>query len=978
MNYTTILSEKSTRHVQLLGYYVLFGALHELSHLFAASLAFGVPEYTAVDWIRIVFMRQSVFVLNQDPPYESYTQEQQLLWIRHAGWIASVLFATCVWVFRSEQQGSHQNLALQAATLTAIEALSTDLFGFATIPFFPTTIVSKGTTTFFCGNFGIILLHQAWWTDTHQAALDVLQTMIQVTMMRGAQSGGVVVFVKNAFQRVRVVNYKRTSLDQLLRAKIHARVHWSLLKQNQAVVVSGHTRFATTSKATLEGTHPQQWTPRRSERVWNFVTNKLERVDVENYVTHNGDFEFYSFGGTTYELGAVQAFLSVVTGLPTPAVVDSCAVAGMLDVLRTKGCFGRSARYAVCFALRTSRLEADVDTFPTPTQLDTIARVFEECFAQLVNELADPKDLQEPATRLRLARLVAPKLAVQKNELLRPNMLLGRYITSTDLTDAIEDAPAAGGSSLLSFCIATIDAFLDNDLFFTMKTFLANAKGSFGLCFQSSLDAHRQICLAARGQTMSVAFYPSKGLICYGSEQAAVKAGILAQIPTSSSSSDDALGTSRGEIDDDALRLDLDDLGGEAVLLDWGKSSEGLTTNTDPIVSKPNQGLRAYELMNGAVTVVIFQESRAADRDREIYHRLTRLTRNPNIKPLRPEADDEILNDIQDIPKICQAIQNEWHSDKACTSLNRLTAFHLSRCLRDRLEAHINGRVPINGIDILLTGCEVSLWVAEQFASDLKKSFPRLRVQAVSSNKLLGLYGQEIAIPTSGFQYSSKTQDLNDSIVIIVSHSGGTFAPLSCSSLLQSKTRNLFAITSELDTQVGKQLRALDAIYEEGNDHPFLSRIFSTEVGMRPAEPCSVSVAATHQLLTNLFEYVSALILSDNRYRRVTGAVISEQDLQILETCNRYCIDALSDIVGVDRAGSEITRKDRTETNLRAAGDLWAEHILENARACMMSFVYIFVTVTIGYPLLYGIAVACGLNRESKFVYLSKSHCRSM
>ena len=43
-------------------------------------------------------------------------------------------------------------------------------------------------------------------------------------------------------------------------------------------------------------------------------------------------------------------------------------------------------------------------------------------------------------------------------------------------------------------------------------------------------------------------------------------------------------------------------------------------------------------------------------------------------------------------------------------------------------------------VDILLTGCEVSLYLAEQFASDLKKSFPKLCIEAVSSNKLLGLF----------------------------------------------------------------------------------------------------------------------------------------------------------------------------------------------------------------------------------------------
>ena len=97
----------------------------------------------------------------------------------------------------------------------------------------------------------------------------------------------------------------------------------------------------------------------------------------------------------------------------------------------------------------------------------------------------------------------------------------------------------------------------------------------------------------------------------------------------------------------------------------------------------------------------------------------------------------------------------------------------------------MEGKYTAQAVDVLLTGCEVSLWLAEQFASDLQKSFPKLRIKAVSSNKLLGLYGQEIAVPTIGFPSSATTDDLNDSIVIIVSHSGGTFAPLSCSNLLQ-------------------------------------------------------------------------------------------------------------------------------------------------------------------------------------------------
>lgn len=76
-----------------------------------------------------------------------------------------------------------------------------------------------------------------------------------------------------------------------------------------------------------------------------------------------------------------------------------------------------------------------------------------------------------------------------------------------------------------------------------------------------------------------------------------------------------------------------------------------------------------------------------------------------------------------------------------------------------------------------------------------------------------------------------------------------------------------------------------------------LSLIFS------PAEPCSVSVAATHQLLTNILEHICLTIISDPGYRAVSGAVITETDLKILERCNQENITALEKIVGANKKG---------------------------------------------------------------------------
>ena len=281
------------------------------------------------------------------------------------------------------------------------------------------------------------------------------------------------------------------------------------------------------------------------------------------------------------------------------------------------------------------------------------------------------------------------------------------------------------------------------------------------------------------------------------------------------------------------------------MLLDFGKDK------TSP-VSVPNQELPRHRFMNGYVTVVLYKESKAmSSPDPQIFHRMVPLSRNKFVKPLPENQDctDLVLKDIQDIPKVCSNIQNDWLAHHEATSLNRLTAFTLSRALRRLLDGRINGTSNRNthAVDILLTGCEVSLWLAEQFASDIQKAFPKLVTKAISSNKLLGLFGQDIPVPAFGFPQSHKTLDLHDSIVIMVSHSGGTFAPLACSSLLQSSTNEIFAVTSEWDTQIGKQLRTMDAMGDSNDsamDQLFRCRVFSTGVGIRPAEPCSVRVTS--------------------------------------------------------------------------------------------------------------------------------------
>ena len=999
-------SKQHDYYLKLCFWYCCFGAIHELAHIAAALLApnFELSNGLLEDGLyptvwKIIFERHciipSVSNLNQDDIYTWIVVN----FIRHIAWIVSVVIAFRLNIYyysiKEKNNSSSTSISnmgllspmLLAANITALESISTDLFGLPVLPF-STKKTNTDAGVFFCGNFGVIFINSTWMVaDGGKSALELLEKMVNVTQMRGAQSGGLVTFLtskksQNQYQltglRSRVVNKKRTDLSKELRKKVQADIFSNFISRllcnstihSKDFVHSfvGHTRFATSSKASFKGTHPHQWTPPTSWKVCNHflasgnkaIAIERNRTDgeatfseiiVENYITHNGDFDFYKFDGVTYELSTVQKWLEVVTNSPMPTVADSVAIAGLIDLLRTQGSFGLSIRYAICFGLSSSKISEDIVEFPSQSDLDEAGYYFEKVLSDLLNSKTIDYISESKKERDDFAKLVAMKL---QNNFGQISKEIRKYITDDE-----------GGANLFHFTTVTINAFFDNDLFFSTKTFLTNAKGSFGLCVTSSLDAHRQICLAARGQTISIAFYPTKGLICYGSEQAAVKAGMSIPFP---GKVPDILEKSHLDIDNDSLRLDLDDLGGEICLLDWLGNR-----HINQAISKCNKNLvTRHRVMNGSVNVFLYQECNTAKQSPLLYHRMTRLTRNKFIKPLVKNVDDLVLQDIQDIPKVCQAIQDDWHnSHKHSFSLNRLTALNLARSIRRRLDGRIKGSFQnkVECIDLLLTGCEVSLWLAEQFASDLQKSFPNLRIKVVSSNKLLALYGQEVTIPATGYPMSQKTQKLQDTIVIIISHSGGTFSPLACSSLLQSFTKDIFVVTSEWDTQIGKQLRRMNEEHDS-NSLLFNSHIFTTEVGMRPAEPSSVSVAATQQLLTNIFEHICLVILSSHEYRHISGAVITERDLKVLERCNIRNIEALESIVGVDARGNKIDSEVEKET--RRLGDIWSEHILENAKAYIMSFIYIFVTVTVGYPLVTLIAKVSGLNSSSSIFYLGK------
>ena len=252
--------------------------LHEMSHALVA-LSLGHRELS-------VEMKSSTPSVTVEGPIS----RKHSVIIRHAGWISSLLLA-CAWTLGvllptvavdevevSSSQGSslggggssgsegdgaaggrsgvYALAAITAAvfTYTACEAMLSDLFSSS----------SQSLSRFFCGNFGLLLLDQA-----SAGKVDYyLRRMLRVTMMRGAQSAGLVTYQKNRRPgridtrgvRHRVVNGKRTDLSEKLLDKARSITRPKAINAPQ--IFQGHTRFATSSIANLSGTHPHQWSER--------------------------------------------------------------------------------------------------------------------------------------------------------------------------------------------------------------------------------------------------------------------------------------------------------------------------------------------------------------------------------------------------------------------------------------------------------------------------------------------------------------------------------------------------------------------------------------------------------------------------------------------------------------------------------------------------------------------------------------------
>lgn len=143
----------------------------------------------------------------QSQPQQTLLRRRRGQWFYYWGWGTNLFRFLHVKIVDS----FYSPILPTVAYITALEAISTDLFGF--IPEDAVSVARTPTAAehfqdydddgehhrhyhrllllrCFCGNFGILLLNPSWLAiDGGRTALDILEKMINVTMMRGKGIG---------------------------------------------------------------------------------------------------------------------------------------------------------------------------------------------------------------------------------------------------------------------------------------------------------------------------------------------------------------------------------------------------------------------------------------------------------------------------------------------------------------------------------------------------------------------------------------------------------------------------------------------------------------------------------------------------------------------------------------------------------------------------------------------------------------------
>jgi hypothetical protein len=749
------------------------------------------------------------------------------------------------------------------------------------------TLVSGRGRHLYCGNFGFITAPEAAPRGEllSARAIERFARMGRETELRGAQAGGGLVMTRDrhgldCFVGHKIVNAKRGDLTTALEAgfrRRRRRAHRAGCRPHPAGLLASWHYRFGTSGP--PAVRETHWLEWTPARLRRLWRREEEGWRSRPRVVHHRITHNGDF--EAFHVGGAE--LDVIASLgPWLEQVLRRPATALVDSARIAGLMDLLICQGDWFAaVRWGFLStlSHAAGFPPEAALEAWSQQFEAAFMAEAGQAAT-----SPVSGWidRLTERVLP--------MLRPDPLLGGH----------------GEGALRRWVHAAIDAFLHHDPGRAVEAFMERARGSFGLVVVSTTWPDRLV-LSSLGQPITIGADPASGLSLYASEPAAVDA-VLAG----------------GE---GSWRLDLDQNAGEIAVL----SSDDLRITSLSL----ERELSPEEL----------------HRRRHPYGGSARQGGRPG--PFLPpplQTGDHVAADLAAIPALLGAIRNDWSNPG---SFNRQSAEALAQLLiakaanvaaKENLlrQAGLDDSLAKSRhVDLLVTGVENSLWLAEQFSRDLSILMPRLTVRAQSANAVLKALQHDIESLALARQ----------SIVLVLSHSGRTFPSLqvmeACDLLVRRGViRELFIVIGEPESLLGSPILA--------PQHPgeiFSRRLLTTGAGRRRAEPATASVAAMHQTLTELMFSLSRQLLQafpDER-RRPLGMRLGRDELMLMENMeNNYFLQESSEILGFDGHGRR--RATPTSRRLERAGRHWALHVLETPIAWAIHALYILISVGFGLP----------------------------
>jgi hypothetical protein len=775
------------------------------------------------------------------------------------------------------------------------------------------TVLSGIGGHLYCGNFGILAKRLPSERGFLPSRFERLAIRLgEETDIRGQQAGGMAVLSESGrFVGRKIVNDKRGNLTGNLLRAFRRRVAWHRLGGSRPLRkifhMVAHYRYGTSSAPSEVETHWHRWMRPRTRSVWYVDGKHLTRRKqvVENLITHNGDFDAWLAPGERLDYRRLGRWLADVLGEHNLAQGDSAKIAGMMDLLITQGQWDASLRLA--YALQTG-------TALPRSSIRDLSRLFEKrCKDWLDSAIELDADGE---SRLTLVGCKSLSEVFARNPLAIKKLVDDLRQESLSAT---RDWPEAAKRRRQRIVGQAVQAFFCNDLNEATRLFMERAEGTFGLVTTTSLQPGA-VVLAADRQPLYIGTDPEAGLLVYASEAAALKAtcgrdqdGKPAPLP---------------------YRFDLRD--GDLVLL----QARGDTADNTMTV------LNRYSSSPPVTTRITPEYLTKSAQDVESSGWIA-LSANPYLEPpsLEPRPD-QVLAEMTDIPAVLDRIQREWEDP---SSLNRLTAAAFGAALLKNAKTWSNLRNGQDGpalnpeLDLLILGVENSLYLADQFADDLRLVFPYLRVEAVDA-----------------VSYCEDTQRYGvgpSTTTLAVSQSGQTFNTVDAVKFIQAlhalgKSGPVFVMTGEIDTllgaAVGQSLKT-DASWRE--------RVFATAAGWRTAEPATVTSAATHATLTQLLLRLVRDAGEDSPdQERPFGLAANDEDVQKLDALARLTVSRAAALFDRTAEGWKIKTKERS--TLVREGKYLSRLLTEPATAFIASALHLFIMLWLGWNPVIGAQTA--------------------